>query len=62
MKTWTEEADFELVYELMTPLQREDAMGDCAACDCQGIDEHCWGHHFLARGTAYEKCQESCQD
>jgi len=62
MKPWIEEDDFELVYELMTSRQREDAMVDCVACNCQGIDEHCLGHHFLARGTEYEKCQEGCCD
>jgi hypothetical protein len=41
---------------------REITIEDCAACNLQQIDEHCLEHHFLARGTKYEKCQEGCCD
>ena len=50
------------IQELRGEARGVSVMENCASCDQQGSDEHCIGHHDLAQGTIYAKCQEGCQD
>ena len=50
------------IQELRGEAEGVSVMENCASCDQQGSDEHCLGHHDLAQGTIYAKCQDGCQD
>ena len=52
----------ETIKELRGEAEGVSVMENCASCDQQNSDEHCIGHHDLAQGTIYAKCQDGCQD